>query len=78
MYDLPLLARNKYFGNLVGNALGRVEEVDVLPDEVEWGEFIRITVILDITKPLFRKKKLNIGLPEPACVHFKYERLQGF
>lgn len=34
------MARNEYVGNLVGEALGRVEEVDIEYGNVEWGEYI--------------------------------------
>lgn len=58
------MARNEYIKNLIRNALGKAKEVNVVPDEVEWGEFMQIRVNLDVTKPLLRKKKLNIGLLE--------------
>lgn len=35
IFDLPLLARNEYIGHLIGNALGRFEEVDLNNGEVE-------------------------------------------
>lgn len=56
------MAQSKYIGRIVGMSLGQVEEVDVNYEEVEWGEFMRIRVSIDITKPLLRHKKLNIGL----------------
>lgn len=52
VYDLPLMARNEYVGREVGAAMGAVKEVDVDYGEVEWGEFMRIRVTIDITKPL--------------------------
>lgn len=29
IHNLPLVARNEYMGNVIGNSLGRVEEVDL-------------------------------------------------
>lgn len=77
-FDLPLMARNEYVGNLLGEALGRVEEVDIDYGDVEWGEYMQICICLDITKPLLRKKKMNLGLAEPVQVNFTYERLQTY
>lgn len=36
-YDLSLMARNEYIGEIVGASLGSVEEVDLEHVEVEWG-----------------------------------------
>lgn len=52
VHDLPLMAQNEYIGNLVGASLGKVEEVDLPHGDVEWGEFMRIRVSIDITKPM--------------------------
>lgn len=46
--------------------------------EVEWTEFMWVRVNLDISKPLARKKKLNIELTKPIWVTFTYERLSDF
>lgn len=78
VYVLPLLARNEYIENLVRNSLGRTEEIDTAPGEVEWGEFMRVRVTLDVTKPLLRKRKVNISLHELVWVNFKYERMPDF
>lgn len=39
------------------------------------GEYSRIRVCLDITKPLLRRKRLNLGLAKPVRARFTYERL---
>lgn len=61
VHDLPLMAQNEFVGREVGKALSVVEEVDLEFGEVEWGEFMRIRVSVDVSKPLLRRKKLNIG-----------------
>lgn len=38
IYDLPLIAISEYIGNLIGNAIGRVEEVYIGKGEMAWGE----------------------------------------
>lgn len=75
MYDLPLMVRNEYIEREIGAALGKLKEVGLNKGEVEWGEFMRIRVCIGITKPLLRRKMLNIGLLTPIWVRFAYERL---
>lgn len=53
------MARNEYISGLVGASIGRVEEVDLEYGEIKWGEFMRVRITLDITKPLIRRKKMN-------------------
>lgn len=38
IHDLPLMARNKIIGEIVGKSVGNVDEVDLEVGEVEWGE----------------------------------------
>lgn len=61
LHDLSITAKNEYMGNLIRSHIGRVEEVDIEKDEMAWGEFMSIRVSMDITKPLLRGKKINIG-----------------
>lgn len=57
IHDLSFMARNEYIGNLIGSSLKKVEEVDLEKGEMAWGEFIRVQVCIDISKPLLRRKK---------------------
>lgn len=78
LYDLPLYAMNEHVARLIGDSIGSVEEIDVKKGEVAWGEFIRVTVRLNITKPLMRGKRINLG-PHGSCwVRFVYDRLPNF
>lgn len=80
VHDLPLMAHNEYVDKEVGAGLGTMVEVEVDLDygEVEWGEFMRTRVNMDISKPLLRQKMLNLDLPEPAWVRFSYEHILDF
>lgn len=60
------MAHNKYVGQKGGATLGSLEEVDISFGEVEWGEFMRVQIRLDISKLLLRRKKFNIGLSKPV------------
>lgn len=78
IHDLPLMARNEYIGNLIGASLGKVEETNLLHGDVECSEFMRIQISIDITRPLLRQNKLNIGLQDLVWVTFSYEQLFNF
>ncbi|XP_042974654.1 uncharacterized protein At4g02000-like [Carya illinoinensis] len=75
IHDLPLIARNEYIGKLVGSALGEVLEVDLDKGEMELEEYMRVRVMLDISKPFLRWKRLNVGKGASCWVNFSYERL---
>ncbi|KAF5463985.1 hypothetical protein F2P56_014103 [Juglans regia] len=78
IYDLLLMAQNSYVGKLIGNLIGDFLEVDLAKGEVEWGEFMRVRVLLDISKPLQRRKKLKLGDENYCWVRLVYERLPNF
>lgn len=45
---------------------------------IEWGEYMRVHVKLDITKPLVQRKKLQLGLLVPVWIGFSYDGLPYF
>lgn len=51
------MSRKEYKGWLAGDPSDNIEEVDLDERGTKWGEYIRIIVELDITKPLIKKKK---------------------
>ena len=53
-------------------------EVDVEDTGVQWGRYLRVRVLMDVTKKLMRGKKVAIEGDEARWVHFKYERLPNF
>lgn len=58
--NLPLMARNERVGELVGATMGVFEEVDLKQGEIKWGEYMRIQVHLDVTKPFHHQKNLAL------------------
>ena len=53
MFNLPLACMSKEAGIRIGSTVGKVEGVDV--DEVMgWGEFLRVRIVLDLSKPISR------------------------
>lgn len=78
VHGLPHMARNECLGRMIGSSLGRVEEVNMDNNEVIWGEFMWIHIIIDISKPLMSKKRIKIGNSEFFWVQFSYECLPNF
>jgi hypothetical protein len=68
----------QHTGKQIGQALGRLIPVVDSEDEVSWGDFVRIRVALNISKPLCRGKKIDLEGGKEVLVSFKYERLANF
>jgi hypothetical protein len=54
MYNLPLACMGKETGQKIGASVGEVEEVDVHDNDPGWGEYLRVKIRLDLSKPLER------------------------
>lgn len=78
LHDLPINARNEYVGNLIGSKIWRVEEVDVEKGEIAWGEYMKIHIGFDVSKPLLKGKKISMGLADPCWVWLSYKELSNF
>jgi hypothetical protein len=68
---------SKEVGHKIGSSVGEVEEIDMLEDEARWGEFLRVKVLMDLSKPIPRGRKLHLP-NQSTWVEFKYERLPKF
>lgn len=55
-----------------------MEEVDGEEGGMAWGEYMRIRVVVDVSKPLLTGKKLCLGGREPIWIRFSYERLPNY
>ncbi|XP_035542065.1 uncharacterized protein LOC118344779 [Juglans regia] len=76
LYELPLGAMNEKVVRMIGDCIGTVEEINIEKDEVAWGQFIRMRVSLDVTKPLMCGKCINLSAHGVCWVRFTYERLR--
>jgi hypothetical protein len=77
MFDLPLACMGMEIGRKIGATVGVVEAVDTDSRGIGWGEYLRVKILLDITKPLPRGRKINIE-GKSSWIRFQYERLPKF
>jgi hypothetical protein len=77
MINLPLACMGRDIGRKIGMSIGEVEAVDTDAEGVGWGEFLRVKIRLDFTKPLPRGRKINIQ-GDPIWIRFQYEHLPRF
>lgn len=63
---------------VIGESIGTFIRVDRKNFEGSWKTFLRIRVLVDITKPLRRKMKMKKQGGDWSWVDFKYERLPNF
>jgi hypothetical protein len=76
--DLPMKGMNEETATRIGKAMGVLEEIDIPDNGFTWGEFMRIRVRMDITKPLLRRKLVKLGKDPPIWISLRYEKLPTF
>jgi hypothetical protein len=77
MMDMPLACMGREVGLKIGSTVGVVEEVDTDKDEIGWGEYLRVKIQIDLTKPLPRGRKLKYE-GKSNWIAFNYEKLPKF
>jgi hypothetical protein len=77
MLNMPLACMSREMGQRIGASMGTVVDVDVDEDGVGWGEFLRVRIVLDLTKPLSRGRFLRLR-DRTIWITFKYERIPRF
>nr|XP_023917062.1 uncharacterized protein LOC112028599 [Quercus suber] len=78
IHGLPIMCQTKEVGMSIGATLGEVEKVDANGKGFCLGSFLRIRVLLDISLPLCRGRKVRLGEYGLKWVDFRYERLPIF
>jgi hypothetical protein len=74
---MRLACMSREMGQRIGASMGVVEEVDVDEAGVGWGEFLRVRIVLDVTKPLSRGRFLKLK-DRTIWITFRYERIPRF
>jgi hypothetical protein len=77
MYRLPLACMGRDVGFQVGSTVGEVEDIDVLDDGVGWGEYLRVKIRIDLSKPLARGRIIRVQDKE-LWVALQYEKIPRF
>lgn len=73
MYDIPIRFMNK---GVAEDIYSNISEVcPSIFSEMEGGDFFSVRVIVDISKPLSRDRKITLDNGSVGWVSFKYERL---
>ena len=77
IHDLPARRMSIEVAEGICQPLGRIIHCSD-EDETDGGEFMRVRVELDITKPLSRGRRVRFGPASDGWVSFRYERLPVF
>ena len=77
VHDLPARRMTVAAAEGICQSLGRVIHCSD-EDEADGGEFMRVRVELDITKPLSRGRRVRFGPSNEGWVSYRYERLPVF
>ena len=75
VHDLPLGSMNMQTASDIVSTAGEVILGSSDDEEFEGGNFMRVRVSIDITKPLSRGRKVEFSNGEVSWVSFKYESL---
>ncbi|KAF5458418.1 hypothetical protein F2P56_022445 [Juglans regia] len=76
-HDLPFAGMNYNTSVNLCKGVREVLMVDTDSSGLCWGSFLRVKVLLDITKPLARGRQLSLD-ESKSWIPFKYERLPNF
>jgi hypothetical protein len=57
----------------IGSTIGEVDEVEVNENGVGWGEYLRVQIVLDLSKPLSRGRFLKLK-EKTIWVKFQYKK----
>lgn len=78
IHDLPMSFMLEFVGKQLGNFFGEFIQYDAKNNTFIWIECMRIIILLDVRKPLKRKKKIIKKDGTEFTVSCKYERLGEF
>lgn len=78
IHDLPTGYMSEKVGKDIASSIGEFIEYDATNNSNYLRSYMRIRVLLDVTKPLKRMKKIKRPGGESSVIKFKYERLGNF
>jgi hypothetical protein len=77
MTNLPLGCMGKEIGEMIAASVGVVQAIDTDGEGLGWGESLRAKILLDLSKPLPRGRKIKLQ-GSTRWITFKYEHLPKF
>lgn len=78
IHNVPFNCLSRSMALVLGNSIGRVEDIDCDDNEIWTGPFMRIRVSIDIEKPLLRGVKLRNSDVDVVWCPILYEKLPDF
>jgi hypothetical protein len=78
LHGLPVRKMTFEVVTAICSSLGKIDHVSEGDANAEGGMAMRVRVIMDITKPLCRGRKIRLEKGKELWISFKYERLPNF
>ncbi|GAV91587.1 DUF4283 domain-containing protein/zf-CCHC_4 domain-containing protein, partial [Cephalotus follicularis] len=78
VFGVPFLCLSENVGRVIGNSIGKIEEIGVVAGRRDNNQYLRLRVGIDVLEPLRRRIKFMIGSQEKIWLSFKYEKLPNF
>lgn len=77
MHNISFGLMNRVYGETLEKTIGEIIKVDIDKDGAGWDHFLRVKILVDITKPLVRGNLINCSC-NLLWITFKYEKLPNF
>lgn len=58
---MPIKSMNRKYGNLIGETIGKVHDVDVDTDNIGWGSYLQVRVDIPLSKSLTKGCFLHVN-----------------
>ncbi|KAL5756272.1 hypothetical protein ACOSQ2_021018 [Xanthoceras sorbifolium] len=79
IHNISLICMTKNIGLHLGSHIGMIKDIDVCASGDCLGKFLRIRVVIDVSKPLKRVLRVKLdGMTEEKTLLLKYERLPKY
>ncbi|XP_059428617.1 uncharacterized protein LOC132162401 [Corylus avellana] len=77
MFELPLSCMGRDAGLKIGASVGEVGDIDVTEEGVGWGEFLRVRIQLNLSKPLSQGRTINLR-EKSIWIAFQYKKIPWY
>ncbi|XP_042944706.1 uncharacterized protein LOC122278594 [Carya illinoinensis] len=74
LLEMPLVGMNEGEGTRIGNTIGEVVEVETQVDGSGWGCFLRVLLVMDLSKPIARGRTISVKGVK-YWIPLRYEKL---